>query len=127
MLTFRYRVRAHGRYEPDQAYRFGAGLAQPLLVSGPALSPPLLKVSDPRVAVTSLRPSDDGKALLARLWCVGDLPASVRLSWRAGIGGRVSLADSAGRPIRPCGATIPMAGWQVLTVRAERSSGVSGP
>ncbi|MFI5384506.1 MAG: polysaccharide lyase family protein [Fimbriimonadales bacterium] len=119
LLTFRYSIRAHGRYAPDDAYRFGAGLAQPLLVCSTAPDSPLLKISDPRVVVSALKPSEDGKALIVRLWCAGDRPSRVRLVWRPGVVGRLSLSDSSERPTRPCGSTIPIAGWQVMTVRAE--------
>ncbi len=118
-LTFRYSVQAHGLYAPDRAYRFGAGLAQPLLVFEGVENAPLLAVSDVRVVVTSLKPSNDGKALIARLWCVSDRPANVTLTWRRGLVRGISVSDSSERVVRPLGAALPIAGWQVFTVRAE--------
>lgn len=119
LLTFRYSVQAHGRYAPDQAYRFGVGLAQPLLVSAIIDPSSLVTVSDRRVVITSLKPSEDGKALIARLWCVSDRPANVTLTWRHGLVRQIALTDSSEKAVRPQGTTIPIAGWQVLTVRAE--------
>jgi alpha-mannosidase len=118
MLTFRYSLRAHGPYAADDAYRFGAGLAQPLLVSSGASKLPLLTVSDSRIVVTALKPSEDGKALIARLWCVGDEPSLVRLQWRSGMGA-MSLSDASERPLRRLSGTVRLAGWQIVTVRAE--------
>ncbi|HTQ09233.1 MAG TPA: polysaccharide lyase family protein, partial [Fimbriimonadaceae bacterium] len=82
-LTFRFSIRAHRAYDPAEAYRFGAGLAQPLLVGqSPDTQYPntLLKVSDPHVVATALKPSEDEKALIVRLWNVGDKPARVKLT-----------------------------------------------
>ncbi|HVT10831.1 MAG TPA: polysaccharide lyase family protein [Fimbriimonadaceae bacterium] len=117
-LTFRYSILAHGPYAPDAAYRFGAGLAQPLIVSSVS-SAPLLQIGDPRVVVSALKPSEDKKALIVRLWCVGDKPVKTALTWRDGLVGKVSFSDSSERPLRPCGATLSLGGWQVATLRAE--------
>jgi len=126
LLTFRYSVCAHRAFEPDAACRFGAGLAQPLLVGQYPNTPTpntLLRVSDPRVVVTALKPSEDGKALIVRLWCVGDKPAKVRLTWRSGLVGPAYISDSSERPLRLSGPVMKMAGWQVLTIRAQLATG----
>jgi len=119
VLTFRYSVRAHGPYDAAEAYRFGAGLAQPLLITRQRPAEPLLAISDPRVVASALKPSEDGKALVVRLWCVGDKPARVRLRWRPGVVKSVYWSNAGEEPMKPASDRISLAGWEVATLRAE--------
>lgn len=82
-LTFRYALTAHGPYAGDAAARFGTGLSQPLVVRE-AVAPitPLLALSDAGVIATSLAPSDDGKALIVRLYGASGEDRRVTLTWR---------------------------------------------
>ncbi|RYG69326.1 glycoside hydrolase, partial [bacterium] len=86
-LTFRYAIQAHGPYEPAAASRLGMAARQPLLVA--TASPPaesLLTLSEPSVVATRVVPSDDGKALIVRLWGATEGTKRVRLRWRTGLG-----------------------------------------
>ncbi len=54
---------------------------------------PLLRVEPEGVMVTSLKPSDDGKALMLRLFNVGTAPAKARVVWSEPGPKRVALSS----------------------------------
>jgi hypothetical protein len=120
--VFRYAIRPHKRFEADAAARFGAGCSQPLLVTRASSSPPAkprLKLSTDDVLVTALKPSDDGKATIARLFGASGITRKVKLSWSEPAPAKVWLSDTSERP----GATVPGAievpAWGIVTLRAE--------
>lgn len=119
-LNFRYAVQAHGPYAGDTAYRFGAELRAPLLV-GPALgsTESLFTVSDPTVVATRVVPTDDGRAILVRLYGTTQVEKVVTLRLRRDLG-TVSLSDAMQRPLRRLGERFAVPGWGVVTLRIER-------
>lgn len=119
-LTFRYALQTHGRFSPDASARFSTALRQPLLV-GPATSVggSLLTVNDPTVIATRVVPSDDGKALIVRLYGTSPTTRRVRLRLRTDLGA-VFQTDLSQRPGRRLGETVEVPGWGVLTLRIER-------
>ena len=65
-------LQPHGRLDPGAASRLAIGLSQPLLAAGargqkPAATP-RFTLDSADVLVTGLKPSDDGRALIVRLW-----------------------------------------------------------
>jgi hypothetical protein len=123
-LTFRYRLRVHKAFESDAASRFGIDAQQPLNAtrSSVELAVPVVSVSDPAVLITSLCPSDDGKALIVRLWNTGGKPSRVRLRWRGDLV-RATRTDLSQRPGAPAKPVLDIPGYGVMTLRAEfRSS-----
>jgi len=71
-VTFRCALRAHESEDIAAASRFATGLSQPLLVSlsvNHELVPtPMLKIEPASALLTELKPSDDGKAWIVRLF-----------------------------------------------------------
>ncbi|RYG35722.1 hypothetical protein EON81_11895 [bacterium] len=120
LLTFRYRLQAHGAFQADAASRLATGAQQPLLVAG-GTTPvkPILTVSDPTVLVTRLTPSDDGKAFIVRLWAASAESKSVQLRWRSDLGA-VTRTDLSQKPGTKLGERVEVPGWGVVTVRVER-------
>jgi hypothetical protein len=119
-LTFRYALQAHGSFAADAATRFGAGVREPLVVgpvSGTAES--LFTLDDPTVVATRVVPSDDGKALIVRLYGTTAETRRVRLRLRAGFGA-VTRSDLSQKPGRRLGEFIEVPGRGVVTLRIER-------
>jgi len=86
-VAFRYRIFPHGAYDEAAANRFGLEQAQPLAhVAGnnDPQTKPLVVVDNPRVCVTILKPSTDGKTVIIRLRSLSDQTESVNLTWPAG-------------------------------------------
>lgn len=120
-LVFRYALWPHGPFAPDADARFGTGLRQPLLV-GPATgsTESLLTLSDPAVLVTRLAPSDDGKALIVRLYNLTHSPRHVRLTRRSDLGA-VYRSDLSQKPGPKLTGPITLPGHGIVTLRIDRN------
>lgn len=121
-VTFRFLLRPHLGYDSAAASKLAIAASQPLLAvrargarTGGA---PRFAVDSTEVIVTGMKPSDDGRAIIVRLWNAGagDVQTRVRLSPSPR---RISLSDTSEKAGREIGETITMRGWSVLTLRAE--------
>ena len=124
-VQFRFVLRPHRGPSADaENSRFATGFSQPLVATparGPAPSPtPLLRVEPADVLVTALKPSDDGKAWIVRLFGASGAPASARLIWSKPAPRRVWLSDTSEKPLQRAAADIAVPAWGVVTLRAER-------
>ncbi len=124
-VTFRYALRPHRGNSPAEKERFATGLTQALVVTHAVEaadpSDPMLRLSSEDVLVQSLKPSDDGKAWIVRLFGASAEAQEVSFTWAARAkAGRSWISNLAEEPIRVVSGAIPIAGWQVVTVRVER-------
>ncbi len=87
-VTFRFQVRPHGRFDPVALRRFSAATEQPLLAAPAAASAPLPRLPfalDSTVVVASaVKPADDGRSTVVRLYNPSASPAAARLVGRSG-------------------------------------------
>jgi len=123
--TFRYILRPHqGGYSATEAARFGLETTRPLLVapSNGKASESLLSVSPSGVLVETLKVSEDGKALIVRLFGVSGKPESAILSWKGVKPSTVWLTDLTEKPLTLVGHAIPVPAFGVVQVRAELPS-----
>jgi alpha-mannosidase len=121
--VFRYSLRPHGAYAAIDAYRFGVGRSQPLVVApaaGAGPAPPRLRIEPGDVVVTALKPSEDGRAWIVRLFGASGEPRSVRLTWTSPAPVAVSLSDAGERPGAPVTGPVEVPAWGIVTLRAER-------
>ncbi|RPJ77721.1 MAG: hypothetical protein EHM13_15610 [Acidobacteria bacterium] len=121
--VFRFVLRPHGRRDPAEASRFATGFSQPLLAVGahgeqPA-STPRLTVQPSDVLVTALKPSDDGKALIVRLFGASAQARSADLKWGGAKPKAVFLSDTSERPGKRVGTRIKVPASGLVTLRAE--------
>jgi hypothetical protein len=98
-LTYRFVVRPHAAYDPLVLRRFSDEQDQPLLVfpvdpAEPELRAPFTLAGDP-VTLSSLRVSDDGAAIVARIYNPSTKAASVTLRPSAP-GARLSVVTADG-------------------------------
>lgn len=127
-VTFRYALRPHRGNSFAEKERFATGLTQALVVShAPEASTenePMLRVSSQDVLVQSVKPSDDGKAWIVRLFGASGESREISLAWSAGANaGKAWISNLAEEPVKAAGDMILIAGWQVVTVRVERRVG----
>lgn len=84
-VTFRYALKPHRGVDFAEASRFATGLSQPLVVTAATgaslVHEPLLRVEPEDILVQELKPSDDGKAWIVRLFNASTTTANVRLTW----------------------------------------------
>jgi len=121
--TFRFLLRPHRGYDPAAATRLAVAASQPLLAvrahRAPPSAGPRLQIDSPDVIVTGFKPSDDGKAVIYRLWGAGGKDVAMALRWSGPLPGRVSLSDTSERALAGAGGTVVVPAWGVITLRAE--------
>lgn len=123
-VVFRFVLRPHrGSTDDAEASRFATAFSQPL-VSVPARGPapsttPLLRVEPADVLVSGLKPSDDGKAWIVRLFGSGPNAASAKLTWPQGNPKRIWLSDTSEKPIHKISGEIAVPAKGLVTLRAE--------
>ena len=122
-VIFRFVLRPHRGTTPAEASRFATGFSQPL-VAVPARgrapsSTPLLRVEPADVLVTALKPSDDGRALILRLFGAGDKTARAKLVWSQPAPPQLWLSDTSERRLNRVAGEIPVPPSGLVTVRAE--------
>jgi alpha-mannosidase len=124
-VTFRYALRAHESEDIAAASRFATRLSQPLLVSLSAhhefVSTSMLKIEPASALLTGLKPSDDGKAWIVRLFAASDQDVSAHLTWSSKNIGQTFLSNLAEEPLRPVSGDVSIAGWDLVTLRVERT------
>ena len=120
--VFRYAIRPHKRFAPDEAVRFGTSCSQPLIVApaaGAVLARPRLTLSSDKVVITALKPSDDGKGWIVRLFGASGQPQRVKLAWAEPPPRQLWLSGTSEKPMRKVGPTIEVPAWGIVTLRAE--------
>jgi hypothetical protein len=123
-VTFRFAVRAHAGYDPAAATRLATGLSQPLLALPAAASAPTggprLRLTNDRVVVTALKPSDDGHGWIVRLYNVSESGQQVGIE--GGDPKPARVFQSATSEARAAEVRGPLAipAWGLVTLRAER-------
>lgn len=83
-IQFQYQILTHSAYNPAIANRFGLERNRPLILAPVERNPiqhPFVKIDNPKVAVSMLKMSEDGKAIIVRLRSVSDQNEMVQLDW----------------------------------------------
>ncbi len=131
-VTFRYVLRPHpGPCDAAEATRFATGFSQPLLVrkcgATAPVAQPLLSLSADNVLVTALKPCDDRKGWIIRLFEAAGQRTSTRLQW----GGRrpkaVYLSGTDEARGRPVSEDIQFQPHGLVTLRAEFTTNSASP
>ncbi len=121
--VFRFILRPHGRRDAAEASRFATAFSQPLLaVPARGEKPtgtPLLTVEPSDIIVTALKPSDDGKALIVRLFGASAKARSANLKWGGSKPKAVFLSDTSERPGKRVGNRIEVPASGLVSLRAE--------
>ncbi|HNS20890.1 MAG TPA: polysaccharide lyase family protein [Sedimentisphaerales bacterium] len=121
--VFRFVLQPHRRRDVAQASRFATGFSQPLLaVRSQGAKPsgkPLLTVEPDDVIVTALKPSDDGRALIVRLFNTSSKADSARVRWSGVQPSAVFLSDTSERAGERIGKRIEIPASGLVSLRAE--------
>lgn len=123
VAVFRYVLRPHGPFDQAAAIRFGIEASQPLWgVPSNANAPKvdsLFSIEPAEVLATSVKPSDDGKAVMVRLWNAGTGPVQARMTWQGVQPRRVTRSSPAEETGPVVDAPIPLPPLGLVTLRAE--------
>ena len=131
--VFRYVLRPHARWDSVQSSQLAIGLSQPLIVA-PARGarPPansLVRITGAGgrsgqstatgVLVTVLKPSDNGQAIIVRLFGSADHDEEANLEWAGIKPANLWLSDTSEKPLRKLDGPIAMPAQELVTLRAE--------
>lgn len=124
-VEFRYALRLHKGHDAGTASRFSIGLSQPLLAAvASGQSPPagsLLRVQPDDVLALTLKPSDDGKAWIVRLFNAAEAPRTATLSWPHVNVGRAWRSNLAEDQLAPAAGETVLAPSELVTLRIDRT------
>ena len=120
--VFRFVIRPHKAFAAEAAAQFGASCSQPLIAlaaSGKSPAPPRVRLSCDEVLLSTLKPSDDGKGWIVRLFGASGQAEKVKLSWSAPAPKRVWLSDTSEQPKAEASGSVKVPAWGIVTLRAE--------
>lgn len=121
-VKFRFVLRPHGALDLAEAARVATGFSHKLIAvparGDPPAGEPLLTVEPADVLVAALKPSDDGAALIVRLFGASGATRSATLTWRAPPKALSlsSTAEERGEEVR---GPVTVPGFGLVTLRAE--------
>lgn len=121
-VWFHYAIQPHATYDPLAATHFGVESTEPLIVSPASGAAPLascLSIQPPGVIATAFKPSDDGKALIVRLFNPTSQPLTAQLKWNQPVR-QVWLSSAREEQGKKAPPAIPVASLDTVTLRVEQ-------
>ena len=123
-VEFRYAIRPHRQWNSAASSKFAIGLSQPLIASfAPPSSQPLaslVRVEPADVLAIALKPSNDGKAWIVRLYGASGEARRASLTWASSAVGASWLSNLAEEPLHRVSGEIPVAALELVTLRVDR-------
>ena len=110
-------------HDQAAAERFGMECSQPLVaVAAQGAAPdsrPLVEVDTPKVIVASIKPSEDRKAMIVRLFGAGGRPAKATLRWGRSTPKSVWISNLAEQKVAAINGAIDVPACGLISLRAE--------
>jgi hypothetical protein len=124
----RYAILPHGRFDAAAAKRFGLERSRPLvavpLEEGQVpVTEPLVDVTPSEVIVSRLKPSEDGRALMVRLFNASERVQDATLRWKPNRTRRVWLSNPREERLSSLKAPPTIPAWGIMTLRCEQPGG----
>jgi alpha-mannosidase len=121
--TFRYSILPHKKYDAGAAQRFGIECSQPL-VAAPARGAaptgrPFLELDTPEVLVASIKPSNDHKAWIVRLFGAAGKEAKATVRWGTAQPKAVWISNLAEDQCTAATGAIDVPAFGIVTLRAD--------
>ncbi|MDP4184670.1 MAG: glycoside hydrolase family 38 C-terminal domain-containing protein [Bacteroidota bacterium] len=120
-VVFNYSIWGHADFDAAIANRFGTSISQPLISipAGKSINPVFVLDDETPIVITSIRPSEDGKGLIARLY--NPTPVKAKTIIHSRLSKPVSVyaindAKDQGIEIVP---EIKLEGYGIRTIRVE--------
>jgi alpha-mannosidase len=121
-VTFRYAIQPHKSYDAAAAARFGIENTQPLIVAPAMGEKPAgsrVRIEPADVLVTALKPSDDGRGIVLRLYGASGKDTTATVSWSQPVPSAVWLSDASEQPLKKAGEAVDVRASGIVTLRAE--------
>jgi alpha-mannosidase len=122
IIHLNYRILPHKAYDPVVANRFAMEQNRPPIVIETDQNPvkhPLLAIDNPRIFVSVLKQSDDGKGVILRMRSVSETPENVTLTWPAGVPKNIRYSDYKENPGGKAGHTLSFLPYGFMTLYME--------
>jgi alpha-mannosidase len=119
---FRYFIWPHRPADPDKPARFGTDVAQPLIplpAQRASSQRSRLSVDTPGVMVSAFKPSEDGRAIIVRLFAVSGKAERTRLRWSEPAPRKIWLSDASEAPVSPLDGPVNLPPYGLVSVRAD--------
>ena len=124
-VEFRYALRPHQGYDAAAASRFAIALSQPLVATRSLNPEPrsasLLRVEPADVLALALKPSDDGKAFIVRLFGASGETRKATLTWSSSNIGKTWQSNLSEDQLDASPGEITVLGWELVTLRVDRA------
>ena len=120
--VFRFSLHPHLEFAAEEAARFGVDCSQPLIATKASGKRPVesrLRLSSDKVLVTALKPTDDGRGWIVRLFGASGRPEKVSLSWSKPEPHQLWLSNLSEEPLQETGRTVQVPAWGIVTLRAQ--------
>lgn len=121
--TFRYSLLPHKQYDQVAAQQFGIECSQPLVATAAqGAAPngwPFLELDTHEVIVASIKPSNDRKAIIVRLFGAAGRPARATIRWADATRKTTWVSNPAEEPIAAVTGAIDVPPYGLVTLRAE--------
>ena len=91
----------------------------PADASSPDVLPSLLTIEPAGVHVSLLKPADDGKGLIVRLYGASGRPEEARLHWHGAKNHKMWLSNLDEKPLGPVDGTVSVSPHGMVTVRIK--------
>ncbi|MCI0493762.1 hypothetical protein L0Z72_02050 [candidate division KSB1 bacterium] len=120
LTRFRYSIFLHGKYDQARAEQFGIENSQPLIPVAVLKDKPefdsLFSVEPRDVIVTMMKPVDDGKKIIIRLFNTSAEEKSAKLIWGSLLPKDVYLSNLFEEQLEKLGDLISMPGYGIKTI-----------
>jgi alpha-mannosidase len=122
LITFRYPLLLHGPFDSAESNQFALEQNRPL-IAVPAdknpISKPLISFDNRNIAVSTLKPSEDGQAIILRLRSVSDRAEVLKLNWPAKEPKSIHYCLADEIPGEIFSGEIAIAPWGTASLRIE--------
>jgi hypothetical protein len=123
-VVFRYLLRPHRGFDPAAASRLAIGRSQPLVAvpaqGDPPRDTPLLKTEAGEDLIASLKPSDDGRAWMVRLFGAGGRTVKTPIIWNGPGPKNIWLSGTGEKPLQQWSGPVEVPAYGLVTLRVER-------
>jgi alpha-mannosidase len=125
-VVFRYLLRPHLGFDPAEASRQAISRSQPLLaVPARGAAPPttpLLQLEREGGLIASLKPSDDRRAWIIRIFGAGGRTVKTPIVWKGPGPKDIWLSNTSEQPLQKWSGPIEVPGYGLVVLRIERAS-----
>jgi len=121
--VFRFLLRPHRGYDPAAAARIAIAASQPLLPVAARgeqpLASPFDNIAAQDVLLTGLKPSNDGKALILRLWGAAGKDAQVTFVSKKTVQQSLWLSNVSEQSIEEIKGPVNIPAWGIVSLRMQ--------